>query len=83
MKVVLEMLGGGVFFAILYKLRKSGCILKKKANSCECSLKADIDGDGKTDIKISVSDLDTPTSSEEIVGVHAPSGAHRSSESKI
>ena len=94
LKILLEILGGGLTFALLYKIRTSGCLIKKKPNSFNCQIKMDIDGDGKDDLKISVTDSPTSTT-EEIASdvharsalrtsdVHAPSGAHRSSESKI
>ena len=61
---ILEILGGGVALGVIIKLRQSGCLIKKKPNSCDCSVQADLDGDGKTDLKISVSDVDSPSSDD-------------------
>ena len=64
LKIVLEILGSGVVLGAMYKLRRSGCLIKKKPNSCDCAIQADLDGDGKTDVNIRVSDADSPTSSD-------------------
>ena len=54
-KVILEVLGGGIALGVLIKLRRSGCWIKKKSNSCDCSIQADLDGDGNTDVDITIS----------------------------
>ena len=61
LKTLLEVGGGGVIVGVLIYLRRSGCLIKKKANSCDCSIQADLDGDGKSDLNISVSDVESPS----------------------
>ena len=63
-KTILEVVGGAVSVGLLLYLRRSGCLIKKKPNSCDCAIQADLDGDGKTDVNIRVSDADSPTSSD-------------------
>ena len=41
LKIILELLGAGAGLALLMKLRKSGCVIKKKSDSCDCSIESE------------------------------------------
>ena len=56
--IILEILLGGssagLLFAILRRLKKSGCLVKKEPNSCACDIITDIDGDGVNDVEVKI-----------------------------
>ena len=53
-KTILEIVGGAVSVGLLIYLRRSGCLITKKPNSCDCAIQADLDGDGVNDVEMKV-----------------------------
>ena len=64
-KTLLEILGGAISVGALLYLRRSGCLIKKKPNSCDCAIQADLDGDGHNDMEMKVCVKEEHFSSEE------------------
>ena len=67
LRYILEIGASGLAIGILIYLRRSGCLIKKKPNSFNCQVKMDVDGDGKDDLKISVTDSPTSTTEESAI----------------